>query len=70
MASEDKPLRRWEASNAFSVRSTYKLINDGGHRLKHLEKTLERALPVKSKDFLWLVGKNTVLTWNNLQCRG
>lgn len=46
------------------------LINDGGHRLKHSEKTLERALPVKSKDFLWLVGKNTVLTWNNLQCRG
>lgn len=66
----DYPIWRWEASNSFSVRSTYRHLSHGGCNLAHANIIQKGQCPLKVEMHLSLITKDTILTQRNLQKRG
>lgn len=59
-----------EKKENFTVSSTYRLVIDGGLRFSHGNLIWMKKCLLKMRIFMWLVVKNAILTWNNLQKRG
>ncbi len=61
---------RWCTNGAFSVKSTYKVLNDGGLRDACALKIWNLRVPAKVQIFVWLALKKRLLTTDNLAKRG
>lgn len=70
-SNSGRDLALWRSANRiFSVKSAYRFINDGRCRLRHANIILTIQCPLKIKVFIWLLIKNVILTWYNLQRHG
>lgn len=56
--------------SAFSVRSTYLHLVDGGLRMNNWKLVWRTKCPLKVRAFLQLASKDVFLTWPNFQRRG
>ncbi len=61
---------RWVRSGVFTVKSTYRLLIDGGLREYSFYHVWHLRMPSKVKIFVWLALKNRLLTTDNLTRRG
>ncbi len=61
---------RWTSSEAYSVKSMYKFLQDSGVIDKSFVQLWKSKIPLKVKIFVWLVLKRRVLTTDNLLKRG
>lgn len=68
--AKDRPQWRWNTTSTFSVNFVYWFINDEGLWMRHAKTIWSVRCPLKIRVFLWLIEKNVLLTWDNLQRRG
>lgn len=57
--------KTWKVHTSFA----YKFIIDGDHRMESAREIWQVKCPFKIICFLWLITKEALLTWNNLQKR-
>lgn len=67
---DDQPHWRWRKDGDFFVKSTYNRFVDSGVVLTDTLWIWKNICPPKVRVYLWLVIKNTLLTWSALQKRG
>lgn len=67
---EDKPIWIWEKDGNFTVESVYRHFINSGVIPVNTKWIWKAKRPHKIRVFLWLVCKETLLTWQNLQKRG
>ncbi len=61
---------RWDPAEAFSVRTTYTFLQDGGVKVVLFDKLWGTKAPLKVKIFIWTALKDRILTKDNLSVRG
>lgn len=67
---EDKKSWRLTSNNAFTVKSFYHFLNDGGLRCRWSPIILKGSCPRKINLFNWLAWDNKILSLENLALRG
>ncbi len=66
----DEPKWRWTKSEAYTVKSMYNFLMDGGVQNRHLKRFWKIKSPLKVKIFVWTILHRKVLTADNLAKRG
>lgn len=69
-ACTDTLLWRWEKTNTLSIKLIYHFFNNGRCQLRHAKAIWRIWCPLKIRVFLWLLVKEAILIWDNLQKRG
>ena len=67
--SRNRPLWKWDSRRTFSLKNAYFRLNDGGLRCPFAKVVWQIKVPLKIRTFIWLVVKDTTLTWDNLMKR-
>ena len=67
---EDTVVWSLNGSQAFSIKTCYNAINDGGLRSSYQNSVWFSVVPLKVKISSWLALKDKILTWANLIKRG
>lgn len=70
MNQEDRPEWMWSKNKLFTVTSCYTVITYRGRMDETAKVIWETQAPTKIHAFMWLLGKNTILMWDDLQRRG